>query len=212
MNYDISKIKDIFKSVFSDMGYETSGMSFKCPSPLGISIADSADAIDINFTNSKNLPVATVRKLIKFNLDILGVNLGPTGGVIKIKFFPDIKFDYNGSVKFGDCSNNMAYELISQEIDDEYGDPERKKIAQRCLQYGSEWATIVSASQTEPVTYSEREKRTLRKQCYNFIYENIKNDKEIECKFVILGVLFLNFVLPVIIGWIVTKILNHWFK
>jgi hypothetical protein len=211
MSYDIGKVKDILKSVFSDIGYKTSSLSFKCPSPLGVSIADNKDGVNIDFTDPKSLPIATVEKLIKFNLSILGVSLGETGGVIKIKFFPDIKFDYNGTVKFG-AMNNMAYEMISQEIDAEYGDPERKKIAQRCLQYGSEWATIVSASQTEPVTYSERDKRKLRKQCYNFIYENMKNDKEIECGFVILSVILLNFVLPVIISWIVTKILNHWFN
>jgi hypothetical protein len=211
MSYDISKIKDIIASIFSESGYKTSTISFKCPSPVGISIANLKEGISIDFLNTKNLPIATVEKLIKFNLSILGIHLGETGGVIKIKFFPDIKFDYNGTMKFGD-SNNMAYEMISKEIESEYGDPERKKIAQRCLQYGSEWATIVSASQTEPVTYSERDKRKLRKQCHNFIYENIKNDKEIECGSVILGIIFLNFVLPVIIGWIVTKILNHWFN
>jgi hypothetical protein len=211
MSYDISKIKDILTSVFSDIGYKAGGISIKCPSPVGLCVTNKKDAINIDFTNTKDLPIATVEKLIKFNLSILGVSLGETGGVIKIKFFPDIKFDYNGTVKFG-AMNNMAYEMISQEIDAEYGDPERKKIAQRCLQYGSEWATIVSASQTGPVTYSEQEKRKLRKQCYNFIYQNMKNDKEIECKFVILGIIFLNIVLPVIIGWIVTKILNHWFN
>jgi len=211
MSYDIGKVKDILKSVFSDIGYKTSSLSFQCPSPLGVSIADNKDGVNIDFTDPKSLPIATVEKLIKFNLSILGVSLGETGGVIKIKFFPDIKFDYNGTVKFG-AMNNMAYEMISQEIESEYGDPERKKIAQRCLQYGSEWATIVSASQTEPTTYSERDKRKLKKQCYNFIYENIKNDKEIECGFVILSVILLNFVLPVIIGWIVTKILNNWFN
>lgn len=211
MNYDISKIKDILTSIFSDIGYKTSAISFKCPSPLCLSIASLKESINIDFINSKILPVATVEKLIKFNLSILGISLEETGGVIKIKFFPDIKFDYNGSVKFG-STDDMAYEAISQEINEQYGDPERKKIAQRCLQYGSEWATIVRASQVEPVTYSEQDKRKLRKQCHNFIYENMKNDKEIECGSIILGILFLNFVLPAIIGWIVTKILNHWFK
>ena len=211
MNYDISKIKDILKSIFSDIGYKTSSISFKCPSPLCLSIANLKESINIDFINSKILPVATVEKLIKFNLSILGISLQETGGVIKIKFFPDIKFDYNGSVKFG-SKDDVEYEAITQEINQQYGDPERKKIAQRCLQYGSEWATIVSSSQTEPVIYSERDKRKLKKQCYNFIYENMKNDKEIECGSIILVILFLNFVLPTIISWIVTKILNHWFK
>lgn len=209
MNYDISKIKDILTEIFSDNGYKAGDMLVQCPSPVTVNIENKDDSVSIDFTD--NLPTATIKKLIKLNFKILGVVLGQTGGTIKIKYFPDIKFDYAGSMKFG-AVNNMAYDAICKEIDAQYGDAERKKIAQRCLQYGTEWATIVSASQTEPVVYSERDKRKLRKQCYNFIYENIKDDKEIECGFVVLGVILLNFVLPVIISWIVTKILNHWFN
>ena len=55
MSYDIGKVKDILKSVFSDIGYKTSTISFKCPSPVGVSIANLKEGISIDFLNTKNL-------------------------------------------------------------------------------------------------------------------------------------------------------------
>ena len=208
MNYDINKIKDIIASVFSSSGYNTGTMSIRCPSPVDVSISNNEDSIDINFNN--NLPIATVKKFIKFNLSILGIKLGKDGGVLKIKHFPDIKFDYGGDMKFK-SSDNMCFEDISKDIDSEYDDSERRKIAHRCLQYGKEWATIVSSEQ-DVRNASSRDKKKLRKQCYDFIFDNAKNDKEIVCGSVILGILILNVLLPIIINWIVTKILNHWWN
>jgi hypothetical protein len=208
MNYDISKIRDILISIFSSSGYQMGTMAIKCPSPIDISITNQSDTVDINFNN--NLPTAIIEKFIKFNLNITGMTLGKDGGIIKIKHFPDIKFDYSGSLKFG--SNDNSYLIgISNDINLEYQDEARRKIAKRCLQYGGEWATIVSSEQ-DIKNATRSEKKKLRKQCYNFILENAKNDKEIVCGSVILTILIINILLPIIINWIVTKILNHWWN
>lgn len=209
MNYDINSIKQIIDQIFSSAGYQMNGLSVQCSSPVEISIINNGDSIDINFNN--NLPKAIIEKFIKFNLSVLGINLGKNGGVLRIRHFPDIKFDYSGSMKFG-TNYDPYFETISKDIETEYDDSERRKIANRCLQYGKEWATIVSSETDVREITSRSERKKLRKQCYNFIFENAKNDKEIVCGSVVLTILILNFLLPIIINWIVTKILNHWWN
>ena len=207
MNMDLNEIKRIIDAVFSKDGYKVNNFGISCPSLLGISVKKTDEDIDIDFGN--DLPVATIEKFITFAVRVKGINLGATGGTVKLKFFPDIPFKYVNSSSYSSLPF-INYDDLNQEIEEKYGDDGRQKIAKKCLQYAQEWTSIASSNGTIASECSPVERAALRKQCKAFVKDNMQNDEETKRGSAILGFLVLSFILPVIINWIVTKVLNKW--
>jgi hypothetical protein len=208
MSLDIEQIKKIVHDLFSKDGYKISNFGVSCPNDLGINIKKNDDSIDILFT--KSLPTAFLEKFIKFSVSLQGVSLGLTKGYIRLKNFPDIPINYG--VKNQDImssSNYVNVDDIYADIENEYKDEGRKKIAQKALQYASEWTTIVCSNGVDLKGAEPLERRKLKKQCCQFVKENIQNEKD-NYGFAILGTIVLFYILPIVIGWVVTKLLNKW--
>jgi hypothetical protein len=208
MSIDIEQIKKIVHDLFSKDGYKISNFGVSCPNDLGINVKKNDDSIDILFT--KSLPTAFLEKFIKFSVSLQGVSLGLTKGYIRLKNFPDIPINYG--VKNQDIissSNYVNVDDIYADIDAEYQDEGRKKIAQKCLQYASEWTTIVCSNGVDLKESKPLERKKLKKQCCQFVKENIQNEKD-NYGFAIIGTIILFYLLPIIINWVVTKLLNKW--
>jgi hypothetical protein len=208
MNMDLNEIKKIIDAVFSKDGYKVNSFGISCPSLLDVSVKKTDDNVDIDFGN--NLPVATIQKFITFAVRVRGINFGATGGTIKLKFFPDIPFNYSNSSSSYSSLKFINYDDLNQEIEEKYGDDDRQKIAKKCLQYAQEWTNIASSNGTLASECSPVERAELRKQCKAFVKDNMRNDEDTKYGSAILGVIILSFILPVIINWIVTKVLNKW--
>ena len=202
----IQEIKNIIYSIFSDSGYIINNFNVQFPHPLDIKITkNSNDNISLDFT--KALPKVGWKKIINFTAWVQGISLGPTQGVLKLKYFPDIKFAYDDpSPKlFG---SNYDYSDIEKDIEQEYGDNERKKIAKKCLHYANEWTTITSNGGVNFNDCTEISKKQLKRKCKNFVMDNIKNDEEVVAGSVIVTFLLLYVVLPVVLKFV----LERWFK
>lgn len=209
---DIHKIKSIIDSLFSSNGYKVNNLDIQLPQPLNMEIAKrSEDELSLDFT--KSLPKVTWTKLVKITAWIYGVSLGKDGGVLKLKYLPDIKFSYTDA-KFFEQSFGSQYDLadIELEIEKEYGDEERRKLARKCLLYAHEWATITSATGTIFSDCSPKERKQLEKSCKEFVIDNIKNDPEVASVSVILLFLLIYVVVPVILKFVLEKFLKKIFS
>ena len=211
MKFAISQIKDIILSIFSEAGYNIQNFNVKFPQPLDINIAiDKDNNVNLNF--AKNLPKVSWKRFITLSALVQRITLGPTSGALKLKYLPDIKFSYGSEASEHFSFNGYILDDISEDIEKEYSDTERKKIAYKCLHYASEWATIASNSGINFSECSSSDKKKLKKDCKSFVTENIKNDPEIKAGSVILGFLFFYVVLPVILKFILERIFNKLFQ
>lgn len=203
------QISEALFSIFSDEGYQVNGITIKSKSPLIGNIYSNDQQTSIKFGN--NLPKAEIKRLITLYAYIEEIIFRKDGGVVRLKNFPDISFGYEQSLisvlfseKFS-CSREM-HELIEET----YTDEKKKKIAEKCLHYGTEWATIVSQSGGFAGA-SSGDKKALKSQCINFVVENVRHDVEQEYGSVILTYLLVFIVIPAIARFIITRLLEKYF-
>jgi hypothetical protein len=204
---DLKNIRDIIYQIFSDSGYVFNNMNIKFPQPLNIKVTKKDDTISLDFVN--DCPKISWKRIITLSAHVNGLSLGKDGGTIKLRYLPDIDFSYDKTQEqlFG---NQYDFSSIQQDIMKEYGDEERQKLANRCLQYGSEWATIASRSNAALSYATPKEQRVLKQQCKDFIRDNIANEKRHGSA--ILTFVLLYVLLPVILKFIVEKIFRKIFE
>jgi hypothetical protein len=140
------------------------------------------------------------------------ISLGKSGGLIKLKNFPNINFSYEKSTISFFNENYQFQNDLFNEIETKYSDPIKKKIAHKCLQYGTEWATIVSQSGGF-CELNYESKRNLKSQCLNFVIENVKRDFENEKEHgsVILTYLLVFIIIPAVARFIIVRLLEKYF-
>lgn len=204
---DLQNIRNIIYQIFSDGGYMFNNMNIKFPQPLNIKIIKNNDDISLDFVN--DCPKISWKRIITLSAHVNGISLGKDGGVIKLRYLPDINFSYDKTQEqlFG---NQYDFSSLQEEIMKEYDDEARQKLASRCLQYGAEWATIASRS-NEALAYSTpEEQKHLKQQCKNFIRDNIRNEERHGSA--ILSFILLYVLLPVILKFIVEKIFRKIFE
>lgn len=210
---DISEVKNIVDQVFSDDGFKFLNFFVSCPKSFDMKLNKDKEGINIDF--SKDMPhVRTKKFLIPVTVYIEGVFLGASSGSIKLKYFPDIHFDYEtfSEERFGSTQRNINLDSFNNQINKQFADEERRKIAKIALQYANEWATIVSQAGVNVRDCEKIDRAKLRKDCENFVLDNIRNSKEIEAKSAILSFILLYFVLPAVISWVVKKFLDNFFN
>jgi hypothetical protein len=206
-NIKIKQIRDIIYQIFSENGYLFNNMNVKFPQPLNISITKNNEDISLDFMD--NCPKVSLRKIITFTAYINGLALGPESGVLKLKYFPDIKFSYDKTQELL-YGNPYDFSSIEQEILLEYQDEARQKLATKCLQYGREWATIASRGNPDFASSSPRQQKELKKQCKEFILENIREEERHGS--VVLTFILLYVLLPVILKFILERLFNRMFS
>lgn len=205
---DLKQIRDIVYQVFSSSGYSVNNMNIQFPQPLDIKITKKDESILLDFISS--IPKVSMKKFITITAHVKGLALHATGGTLKLKYLPDINFDYAKSQEmiFG---QNIDFSSIEDDIITEYKDNERKNLAYRCLQYGQEWATI--ASQNPKFSQSSvSDQNKLKQQCKNFIRENIKNEEDKKYGSVVLTFILIYVILPVVLKFIVERIFKKLFS
>lgn len=202
---DISQIESMLRSVFED-GLDLNGSKISCPSPLQTSIVSTPESINIDFNN--NLPKATVKKFVSLSFYIEGIILRKTSGTLKLRYFPDINFNYvqNNQACSSFEVDNIDFGSLEQEINEEYTDEARKKVAHKCLQYAKEWATITNYGGVSFKDAGYVEQKLLKKQCRDFVKESMDNDEDTKYGSVILTFILLQIILPIIIRWIVERL------
>lgn len=205
----IQQIKEIVDLIFSNHGYTVNNLNIQFPQPLDISVTkDNDEEISLDFT--KSLPRVTWKKLISITALIKGLSLGKTQGVLKLKYLPDIRFSYDDSSQLFGQSFDVSD--IEHDIEKEYSDGERKKLARKCLHYANEWATITSQTGLVFADCSGSAKKQLKQSCKQFVMDNIKNDEEIVAGSVILTFLLLYVVLPVVLKFVLERLFKKLFN
>lgn len=211
MPIQIQQIRDIINYIFSPNGYDIKNLNVSFPEPLDIKvIRDKNENIVLSFTGS--LPKVSWQKIIRLTAWVQGITLGQSEGVLRLKYLPDIKFSYDSS---SETIFSVMYTTddIAQEIEKEYGDcEEKKKIADKCLHYASEWATIASQGGITFSECGEKSKRQLKRECRMFVMDNIRNDPEIVAGSVLLTFLFFYVVLPVILKFVLERLFKKLFN
>lgn len=203
------RIKDIIDAIFSENGYSIQKFNIQFPHPLDIKIVKESDErISLQFT--RLFPKISWKKFITLSANVNGIVLDENGGVLKLKYFPDIPFKYDDSKNtFGDTS--FDFSDIREDINKSYDDQESRFLANKCLQYAEEWATIASAGFSFK-SANGREKCRLKRDCKNFIVSNLKQDKELQAGSVVITFLFFYVVLPVVLKFVLEKIFQKLFS
>lgn len=210
MSIPIQQIRDIVDLIFSKNGYDVKNLNISFPHPLDIKVVRNENQ-DIVLSFTEALPKVTWKKFITLTAWVQGLSLGEKEGVLKLKYLPDIKFSYdtNSEALFGQTHN---FSDIEEEINKEYKDEERQKIAKKCLRYASEWATIASQGGVNFSDCDAKSRKELKRECKDFVMDNIKNDPEIVAGSVILTFLLLYVVLPVILKFILERLFKRLFN
>lgn len=198
-------LKKTLNNIFSPNGFILNGYNIKCNTPLDVKIENKDSSILITF--NKNTPVASIKKIITLSVNVEQICLDNTGGYIKFKYFPAIKFSYDKV--FGEDYKQLNLDPIYLDIDNTYANKQHREIAKMCLRFTNEWATICQASGVDFGNADAPTRRKLRKQCYSFVEENVHKEVEKEYGSVVLTFIFMYVVLPMIIKWIIAKILSR---
>lgn len=203
---DLKQIKDIVYQIFSEPGYSINNVNIQFPQPLDINISKNGESISLDFTGKT--PKFSWKKIITLSAYINGITLNETGGILKLRYLPDIKFSYEKTqeLMFG---NHFDFSDIQLEIESEYKDDARKKLAHRCLQYGTEWVTIASCSEEFGIA-SIAQQRLLKQQCKDFITENIREENKHGSA--ILTFILLYVLLPIVLKFIIERIFRKIFN
>ena len=210
MNFKSPKaVHQAILNLFSEDGLEVSGFVVKAKSPTDINITNNDKLVEIKFPNNK--PRAEITRIITFYAHVEQINVGEEGGLIKLRNFPDFSFSYDSSL-FSHNAPRVDCGAILEEIDNKYSGQRDKQIAKKCLQYAEEWATICHQT---GITFNDADyadRYVLYNNCYDYVAENIEADIEKRYGSVILTWLFVYVVLPMIIKWIVNKVLERLFN
>ncbi len=207
---DLKQIRDVIFQIFSSAGYSINSTNIQFPQPLDIKITKKDQEISLDFTNS--VPKVSWKKFITFSAHVNGISLNDTGGTIKLKYLPDISFTYDQTNKMlFDSYGSMNFSDIEEDIDDEFTDPARKKLATKCLQYGREWATIASRNPNFSQS-SASQQRVLKQECKNFIKDNIIAEEKENYGSAVLAFILIYVLLPVILKFIVERIFKNLFN
>lgn len=210
MNFkSIAQVHDSLLQLFSEDGLSVGSFVIKAQSPTDIHIVQSDKLVEIKFPNKK--PKAEFTRLITLYAYVEQVNLGESGGTVKLKNFPDFRFSYDSKM-FGCEGSLVKCEEIKEEINKQYSESFHREIAKKCLQYAEEWATICHQS---GVTFNDSDyadRYVLYNNCYDFVQENIEQDAKERYGSVILTWLFVYVVLPMIIKWVVNRVLERLFN
>jgi hypothetical protein len=212
---ELSELKNIIEQIFSKSGYEVNSFTFFCPTSSSISMKKTESSLDISF--KEGMPsVKTKKFFITISAHLEGLSLGEDGGTIKLKYFPDINFSYgrnSSEERFGAFKNNIDIKKIKSQINQEFPDSARNKIANLALQYAQEWTNIASDNGNDLSFYkNKRLRKKHRQDCESFVKENIMLSKDVEAKSAILTFILIYFVLPAVVSWVVKKFLDNFFK
>lgn len=212
---ELSEIKNIIEQIFSKSGYEVNGFTFLCPTSSSISIKKNGSSLDIYF--EEGMPSVKTRKLfIPITAHLQGISLGEDGGTIKLKYFPDINFSYGQDAseeRFAACNNTVDTSRIKSQINKEFPDSARNKIANLALKYAQEWTSIASDNGNDlSLCKNKRLRKKYMQDCESFVKENVMLSKDIEAKSAVLTFILAYFVVPIIVKWVVKKFLDNFFK
>jgi len=212
---ELSEIKNIIEQIFSKSGYEVNSFTFFCPTSSSISMKKTESSLDIYF--KEGMPSVQTRKLfIPITAHLEGISLKEDGGTIKLKYFPDISFSYgqnDSKERFGSFNNNVDTKIIKSQINNEFPDSARNKIANLALKYAQEWTSIATDNGNDIfLCKNKRLRKKYMQDCEAFVKENILLSKDIEAKSAILTFILIYFVLPAVVSWVVKKFLDNFFK
>jgi hypothetical protein len=200
---DLKNIQSILCKLFSD-GYYVNNIKITCDTPTKIEI--TKDENNIYFTFGGDLPKAEVNKFLTFKLYLEGISFGENGGVIQIKNFPDIPFNYDSNKSFGH-NKELKFKDAEEEIKATFKSESKRKIASKCLHYAEAWATIASLNGVRFDTSDRFDRFVLRNKCYYFVEEEIKKDKELQYG-TFVSIFILGLILPAIIKWAVERVIR----
>lgn len=210
MSIPISQIKQIVDFIFSKNGYDIKNLNISFPQPLDIKIVkDTSENIILSFTET--FPKVTWKKFIKLSAYVQGLTLGKDSGTLKLKYLPDINFTYddNSETLFG---KSLDFSDIQYQIDEEYSDEERNFLAKKCLHYAGEWANIASQGGMDFSSCDKYTQRQLKRDCKDFVIQNIKEDEELKYGSAVLTFLLLYVVLPVVLKFILERLFKKLFN
>lgn len=216
---DISKIKNVIEKIFSEDGFSFLNLSFVCPKNIHIVLKKESKNLSMDFI--QEMPYVRIKKIIlPITVYVEGISLGEDKGSIKLKYFPDIHFQYgdNNDLNFSDNSYqepvNSDSELIMyhDEIREKYPDDERRQIAKLALEYTYQWCVIFKNTFIPTMENGIVDIESLKKQCKNFVIENIKQSKKIKSRSSILSFVLLYFVIPYVVNWVIKRFLDRLLK
>ena len=212
---DITKLREVkglIAKAFSEDGLVVDGYTVKCQSPLTTHLYGDDAKVQLLFGGTR--PVLSVTKFITFSVELEEFYLHDEGGTIKLKNFPDINFEFANMSEVicggtdESCTNEFYVRRVTgicEEIDSQFGDPARQRIAHKCLQYAQAWATMSMDGGTNFASMSARDIKLMKAECRAFVKAQIKQEERHGS---IIVIFLVQMILPYIIKWIVERVID----
>jgi hypothetical protein len=206
------EINIALRNIFNGNGLEAKGFMIKADSPVKTTITHQDNTTIITFID--NLPRAEITRFITLKAYIEEITFGEDGGSIKLRNFPDINFGYDSNSLLDFLNKNIPYDFgsMDSQISEKYCDDNKKEIAKKCLQYTREWSTMSMSAGVDFSNADKCQRKSLKRDCYNFVYENVEQDVKEKYGSVFLTFILLTVILPAIISWIVHRVLDELFN
>ena len=121
-----------------------------------------------------------------------------------------------GTMESMDSHTQEIFGAIYGDIHTKYKEKKKRKFAEKCLQIGQEWTRIVSDDFSNYGRFawasnSKAEKKTLKKECYQYIYDNLSKE-DIHSFIPIWLILLSKVIISTVIHWIVSRIIENMLK
>jgi len=208
---NITEIRDLVFSVFSKTGLKHNDYTITCPSPLNCNIHGDGTYLHLKFVGE--LPQLSVKKFITMSVDLQEIYSDRTGGIIRLKNFPDIRFTYDqfsDSPVYGSCDHyeNEMHLLdgLADEVNSRYGsDPKKGRMASRVLQHCETWAEMSLRGGTQFYGMSKLSRKAMVDKCVKHVTKQMKEDRHGS----IVIVLLINWLLPYIIKSIAERMIDR---
>lgn len=209
---NIHDVRDIISSAFSAAGFTQDSYTVNLSSPTTVHLYGDSDSLHVIFA-PKTLPTMSVQKIIKLSVNLEEIYVDSKGGKIKLKNFPDINFRFDassdGEPHCGASHPPILGTDLLDEVDAKYGgDPARRKIARKVLQYAHAWAIMSVEGGTSFAGFDEGARRDAVNQCVDFVTEQMRADPDVRHGSVLI-IMLVQLILPYIIKWIVERMIDR---
>ena len=203
------EVHKMLLEVFSEKGATINGINISCKPPA-TTVIKKQDEQRILIEFPDNQPVASFKRFITFSATVESITLKEGSGFVVLKNFPSIPFGYD-SFFFEPAALTKPVDIsdIESQIEKKYCQRDQE-IAKLCLHYAKEWATISSQAVCFE-SASKCERQELKRQCLDFVVENVKKDVEKRHGSVILTYIILVLILPAVAKFIINKLLEKYF-
>lgn len=200
---------EVLTQMFSQRGFCKEGLCVRLKGCVTIEVDSENGDFIIRFPHEH--PEVVYHKIFSIRAAVKGIRLSHTYGVVELKSFPDIRFNYDWMVSKDQNTNTiktMNREKLSRirtkikaRAAKKVDNGKKREILERVLTLCEDWAIIKSEE-----GFLELSDSQVKKDCKKYVYDHLKQDVS---GFSFIFSILLNLAIKMLIEWIIDNYINE---